>query len=108
MVSQLIVLATYLRGLGPKMPEALDIVQHMIDDLKKLLALVGAPAVFGAAGPVDLTDAESAAVAELEAEFGKHRFGATAGGDWLKAIFAFLAAHPELLSLILALLKPKA
>ncbi len=96
-----------LLALGPKIPQAVAIIEHIISDFQELIALVtGVIGPFGDEGPIFATDEEVALEAELakfvDAEGGEYSAGPLA---FLREIWVFLQKHPELLSVILTILK---
>lgn len=96
-----------LLALGPKLPAILALVEHIVADVQEIISLVsGGP--FAAAPRAVVTSEEMAAENEIVAAI-------TAGGEsrgigdgtFLRAIWAFIESHPELLTLILSLLTKK-
>ena len=103
-----------LLSLGPKLSVLLPDIQALVADFQKLFSDLGslAPAPTPA-GPSTL------AVNEEEAEMERKIFAAMqkqghvhasafGDGSLLRGLFAFIKAHPELLTLLLGFLKPAA
>ena len=97
-----------LLALGPKLPQVMALVQHIVSDVQELIALVkGTPALFGA-DSLELNAAEQCDEDAVLAALGganEGTFGAIGDGTFLRAICQFVKNNPELLQLILSLLK---
>jgi hypothetical protein len=94
-----------LIALGPKLPQVMVLVQHIVSDVQEIVALLK-PATFGAAEFVPNATEQEAEGEVLAALAGSSEtFAGIGDGAILRNIFAFLQAHPELLQLILTLLK---
>ncbi len=104
-------MATYLDflkailALGPKIPQAIEIIEHIVADIQELIALVqGTIGPFGDTG-MFVSDEELAVESQI-AEFidTEGEFGAGAL-EFLRTIYAFIQKHPEIASIILTILK---
>jgi hypothetical protein len=95
-----------LIALGPKLPEVMAHVQHIVSDVQAIVALVsGKEPLFGATA-IELNATEQAAEGEvLAAMAGSGETFAAFDGTLIRRAFEFIKANPELLQLILALLK---
>jgi hypothetical protein len=96
-----------LLALGPKLPDVFESVQRIIAEVQTILRLVkGEEPLFGES-PMELNATEQAAEGEVLAAMAgsSETFGGIGDGAILRSIFAFLQANPELLQLILTLLK---
>jgi hypothetical protein len=93
----------WLLSFGPKLPQAMALIQHIVGDFKLLVELFTEqefqPPRMAALTAEELV-AEQKVLAELAA-------GGVAGerAGFLQNIWAFLLAHPELLTLLVSLLK---
>ena len=100
-----------LLALGPKLPQVMLLVQHIVSDVQEILSLLKGPTFAGAESvEMELNATEQATedqVLVALAESGQHQesFGAIGDGSWLRAIFAFIKENQKLLELIIALLK---
>lgn len=100
----------FLISLGPKLPEAIRLIQHIVADCQELAALFGVKVAAPRLGLAGLSLKEKAAQAKVLAKLApktgvRPLAAATFSAGWLQAIWAFLQAHPELLTLLLSLLK---
>jgi hypothetical protein len=94
-----------LIALGPKLPEVMAHVQHIVSDVQAIVALVsGKEPLFGAA-PMELNATEQQAEGEVVAAMAGGDTFAAFDGKLIRALFQFVKDNPELLQLILALLK---
>ena len=102
-----------LLSFGPKLPAAILLIQEIVAKVQELAALFGAvkPAALRKRSLASVPAKAKAAEAKVLAALKPKRAGLAAGGvftaGWLQAIWAFLAAHPELLTLLLSLLGKK-
>jgi hypothetical protein len=92
-----------LIALGPKLPEVMAHVQHIVSDVQAIVALLK-PATFGAAEFVPNATEQEAEGEVVAAMAGGDTFAAF-DGKLIRALFQFVKDNPELLQLILALLK---
>lgn len=120
-----------LLALGPKLPKVIEYIQHIISDVKEIIALLQ-PGPFaaervaqttalvdGVAVNAEVLAEETKVLAllprEVVSESNREVFASADGeslrgigdGTFLRMIFAFVQAHPELLTLLLSLLAKK-
>ena len=95
-----------LAALGSKLPQVFALVQHIADDVRQLIDLVRGPQPLKS-GEFNATADEAAAEQEVLGLINTDRvaFGAIGDGAILRALWQFINAHPELLTLLLLLLK---
>lgn len=94
-----------LIALGPKLPQVFDLIEHIIGDVQEIIALVqggpfASPAMSRSSTPEEAA-LENEVAAALSSDGNMRAIG---DGTFLRAIFAFLEAHPELLTLLLKVL----
>lgn len=96
-----------LIALGPKLPEVMALVQHIVSDVQAIVAIVsGKEPLFGAM-PMELTAAEQSLESEACAALAgveEGKFGAIGDGTLLRTLFTFIKENPALMQLILSLL----
>lgn len=107
-MSNVVTLLKYLASLGPKLPEALAVLEAMVASLQTGAAALaelfgGKPLSFSAAAPVELTAEEQALCNECESHCASAGFAAGPDGSLLTKLLTFLKAHPELLAFVLKL-----
>jgi hypothetical protein len=95
-----------LLALGPKLPAVFALIEHIVGDIQELIALVtggpfAAPCMSRSSTPEEST-LENEVAAALVADGTNRGIG---DGTFLRAIWAFIESHPELVSLLLKLLK---
>jgi hypothetical protein len=93
-VSKYLEFLTYLLSFGPKLPAVVESLQAIMAELQKIADLFGGG--LGVAPP-DSTPEEQAAEEQLAAVAGR--------SGPLQNILAFIKANPELLALLLSLIK---
>lgn len=94
-----------LVALGPKFPALLVILQEIVEKFQEAIRLVtGQQPLFGAAPEATAEEIDQERKLEnLALQSGELHGAGERGG--LREIWAFIKAHPELLTLILSLLK---
>jgi hypothetical protein len=104
-MSQVMKILTWLASLGPKLPTIITDIEDVVTTVEQLIADVK-PAF--AAAPLTLTTEEQDLLEQCEnkcaAESSTQGFTAAPDGHRIKNLLAFLAAHPELIALILKLI----
>lgn len=105
---------TLLLSFGPKLPQAIAIIQRIVADFQELAALfnVKTPTAAPRMALTGLSAKEKAAEAKVLAKLRpkpgmRSVAAATFSGGWLQAIWAFFQAHPELITILLSLLGKK-
>lgn len=102
-----------LLALGPKLPAIVEKVQHIIEDVQAIIALLqlGPFAASGetlfTATPEELA-VESEVMAAIAPTGAPGTMKAIGDGAFLRRIWTFVQEHPELLTLLLSLLAKKA
>lgn len=107
-MQSLLKLLARLAELGPRVGPAMAIIEHMIEDARQLVELFSDVDGFSARMPVTVgcSNEEMAELARLENEVAvaiEGRAGPVT--DRLKSVFAFLRDNPELVQLLLLLIK---
>jgi hypothetical protein len=92
-------LLNLILSFGPRIPEIMERVQHIIAEIQELVELVH-PGLFAAAAAVELTAEEAALESQILAACPANENFA---GPF-QSLFAFLKAHPELIALLLKFL----
>ena len=96
-----------LIALGPKLPEVMALVQHIVSDVQAIVAIVsGKEPLFGAA-PMELNATEQSLESEACAALAgvdEGKFGAIGDGTLLRTLFTVIRDNPELFKLIVGLL----
>ncbi len=104
-MSDVFKLLTWLASLGDKLPQVVEIIENLVAEVQELIALVRP--MFAAAAPLELTTEEQDLLEQCEnqcdAASVSQGFSAAPDGHRIKSLLAFLAAHPELIALILKL-----
>lgn len=103
-----------LLALGPKLPSIMEKIQHIVEDVQEIIALLN-PGPFAAAAAEPSFSAsakeeqvESEVMAALAPSGEPGTMKAIGDGAFLRAIWSFVQKNPELLSLLLSLLAKKA
>jgi hypothetical protein len=95
----------WLLSFGPKLPQAFAIIDRIVNDLQELAVLfTGKEMVFGSS-PSQLAPDEIAAVEAVESEMAKAGISRGPLSGVLVNLWQFIQAHPELLTLLVSLLK---
>jgi hypothetical protein len=93
----------WLLSFGPKLPQAFAIIDRIVNDLQELAVLLtGAEVAFGSA---ELSPDEITAVEAVESEMAKAGISRGPLSGVLVNLWQFIQAHPELLTLLVSLLK---
>jgi hypothetical protein len=102
-----------LLALGPKLPGILAHVENIVAEVQAIIAEAKGEQTFAVAAPTEMSVGEQALCEQATDMLAQHNetehseglaaYGAP--GDRIKQLLAFLQAHPELVSLILSLLK---
>lgn len=96
-----------LLALGPKLPQIMALVQHIVADVQEILVLVRPEQVFTASDvSMELNKTEQRMEDEVLVAMEGSGNETFAGGDRgvLRSLFDFIKQNPELLKLIIALL----
>lgn len=95
-----------LLKLGPKIPQAVALIEHIISDVQELIALVSGAPLMGSGGEMFVSADEAALEADVAEYFESAEPVYGAGPlQILRDIYDFLQKNPQVAELILLILK---
>lgn len=94
-------------ALGPKIPQAVALIEHIISDVQELVALVSDDILASGAGDEMFVTAEEAALEDNIGEYFASAEPTYGAGplEILRAIYQFLQKNPQIAELIFTILK---